>query len=220
MEKLKSHPGAARLIPLEVSEEVLQADLERYRQLALESGASQAKIIPARWAEVDERVRLKCMVPPCPHYGRVPFCPPHSAEPDFMRRVLSRFHWAVLFKSDVPVEYFADVKQYYPRGQEHQRKALEIAAKIEVTAFGDGYYFAVGFGSGCCRDTLCGGTLCAMMDSGRCPYELVPRPSMESVGIDVFGLATRVGWDVYPIYRSVDPKAVPSALTVGIVFVH
>jgi hypothetical protein len=46
------------------------------------------------------------------------------------------------------------------------------------------------------------------------------RPSMEGVGIDVFRLVTKVGWDIYPIYQTVDPKAVPRALTVGIVFVY
>jgi hypothetical protein len=43
---------------------------------------------------------------------------------------------------------------------------------------------------------------------------------MEAVGIDVYGLVTRVGWEIYPIYRSVNPAEVPRALSVGIVFVH
>jgi hypothetical protein len=42
---------------------------------------------------------------------------------------------------------------------------------------------------------------------------------MEGSGIDVFGLVTKVGWEIYPIYRSVDPETVPRALSVGIVFV-
>jgi hypothetical protein len=42
---------------------------------------------------------------------------------------------------------------------------------------------------------------------------------MESSGIDVFKPVTKVGWENYPIYRSVDPKAVPRALSVGIIFV-
>jgi hypothetical protein len=40
------------------------------------------------------------------------------------------------------------------------------------------------------------------------------------VGIDVFGLAAKVGWKIYPIYRSIDPEAVPCANTVGLVFIH
>ena len=217
---LKTGKGTTRLIPLEISEETLKADLEQYRQKAIELGASQAKIIPAQWVQVDERARLKCMVPPCPNYGRTAYCPPLGFEPDFVRKALSRFNWAVLFKNDVPAEDFADINRYYPHGEKHQRKTLEIAGRIETLAFGDGYYFALGFGSGGCRDTLCNGGLCKMLDSGRCPFILIARPSMEAVGIDVYGLVTKVGWKIYPIYRSVDPKLVPSAISVGIVFIH
>jgi hypothetical protein len=44
---------------------------------------------------------------------------------------------------------------------------------------------------------------------------------MEGVGIDVFGLVTKVGWDVYPIaVRDVDPESVGCAISVGIVFIQ
>jgi hypothetical protein len=43
---------------------------------------------------------------------------------------------------------------------------------------------------------------------------------MEAVGIDVYGLVTRVGWDIYPINRSVIAKNVTRALSVGIIFIH
>jgi hypothetical protein len=43
---------------------------------------------------------------------------------------------------------------------------------------------------------------------------------MEGLGIDVYGLVTKVGWDIYPIYRTVNPKEVPRALAVGIVFIY
>ncbi len=97
---------------------------------------------------------------------------------------------------------------------------MEIAAKIELLACADGYHFAMGFGAGSCVDSLCDGKLCKMLDSGRCPYILRARPSMEAVGIDVFGLVNKVGWTIYPCYSSVDPKSVPSAISVGIVFIH
>ena len=217
---LETRKGTARLIPSQVTEETLKADLENYRQKALELGASQAEIIPAQWVQVDERVRLKCAIPPCPNYGRCGCCPPNTPEPEFMRKAFSRFNWAVLFKTDVPVEDFADIGRYYPHGREHQRKIGEIAAKIETLAFGDGYYFAVGFGAGSCRDTLCNSMLCQLLDSGRCRFTLRARPSMEGVGIDVFGLVAKVGWQVYPVYGSVDPKLVPCAISVGVVFIH
>ena len=217
---LKNEAGTARLISVEISEETLQADLQRYKQKAIELGASQVEVIPAQWVPVDERVRLKCSVPPCPNYNRCGYCPPYTPEPEFMRKALGQFKWAVLFRTDVPVEHFADITQYYPHGRNEQRKTDEIAAKLETTAFADGYRFAMGFGAGGCRDTLCNGGLCQMLDSGRCRFLLKARPSMEAMGIDGFGLAAKVGWEIYPIYNSVDPQLVPCASSMGIVFIH
>jgi len=217
---LKTEKGTARLIPSQVTEETLKADLENYRQKALELGASQAEIIPAQWVEVDERVRLKCSIPPCPNYNRCGNCPPYTPEPEFVRRALSRFKWAVLFKHDVPAEDFADLSRYYPHGKEHQRKTDMIAARVETLAFADGYRFAMGLGAGGCRDTLCNGGLCHMLDSGRCTHILVARPSMEALSIDACDLINKAGWKIYPIYKGVDPKLVPCGISVGIVFIH
>lgn len=44
-------------------EQVLRANLERYRQLALEAGASAAGVISVGDVVIDERGRLKCLVP-------------------------------------------------------------------------------------------------------------------------------------------------------------
>ncbi len=212
--------GKAKAVSTQAVEETLKVNLENYRQKALELGASQAEVIPAQWVQVDERVRLKCAIPPCPNYGRCGYCPPNTPEPEFMRKALERFNWAILFKHDVPVEDFADSDRYYPHGQKHQRKTDNIASRIETLALADGYWFAIGFGAGGCRDTLCNGGLCQMLDSGRCPNILRARPSMEGVGINVVDLVNRVGWKIFPIYRSVDPKLVLSAISVGIVFIH
>ena len=210
----------ARAFPGQVDEETLRADLEKYREKALELGATDAKVIPAELVSVDERVRLKCAIPPCPNYNRCGYCPPHTPEPEFMRKALGRYRWAVLFKHDMPAEDAGDVSRYYPHGRQHQRKTDEIAAKLETAAFSDGYRFALGLGAGGCRDTLCNGGLCQMLDSGRCPHILMARPSMEGVGIDVVDVVNRVGWTIYPVYRTMDPSSIPCGISVGVVFVH
>ncbi len=216
----KTEKTLVRAMSLPVEEEQLKADLAKYHQKALEFGASAAEIIPVDWVHVDERVRLKCSIPACPNYNRCGYCPPHVPELDFIRKAFERYHWAVLFKSDVPVEDFADIKRYYPHGQKQQRKTDEIAARIETVAFSEGYRFALGLGSGGCRDTFCNGGLCSMLDSGRCRCILMARPSMEAVAIDVCDLANKVGWKVYPVYRTCDPKCVPAAVSIGMVFIH
>ena len=111
--------GTARAVPGEVSEATVKVDLEKYRETAVELGASEAIAVPSSWVTVDERVRLKCAIPPCPNYGRCGFCPPHTPEPEFMRKALGRFEWAVFFKNDVPAEDAADVRRHLATVNSH-----------------------------------------------------------------------------------------------------
>ncbi len=211
-----------RRIARNVPEDVLRADLEKYRLRALELGAADAAIISARDVVIDERVRLKCAFPRCHLYGETPNCPPYTPPPEEMRRALARYEYAVLFKHDVtPVEDFADKKRWHQAHMAHQGRTDEVVAKIEALAFNDGHYFAVGFGAGGCKTALCRGLTCQFLDSGRCRFPLKSRPSMEGVGIDVFDLVAKMGWEVYPlVHEDVDALAVPCAVSVGIVFVR
>jgi predicted metal-binding protein len=55
--------------------------MEKIRQLqneAIRWGATTAKVIPISSIVVDERVRLKCLVPLCDKYNQNLMCPPVS----------------------------------------------------------------------------------------------------------------------------------------------
>ena len=217
----KNQQGPSRLITLEIPDEKLGRDLELFRQRAIELGASMAEVIPANWVEIDERVRLKCSIPLCPYYDKNIFCPPHGPSLELMRKAVARYSQAILFAVEViPVDEFADRSKERGAVVKWAKKCLEIAGRIETMAFGNGYYIATGFGQYSCLRILCGLERCLVLEGSYCPYPLKARPSMEGVGIDVFGLVTKVGWDIYPIYRSVDPREVPRALSVGIVFIY
>ncbi|MEW6664053.1 MAG: DUF2284 domain-containing protein [Thermodesulfobacteriota bacterium] len=209
------------MITQEIPADRLQQDLDDLRQKAIEFGASMAEVIPADWVRIDERVRLKCAVPLCPYYGKCLFCPPHTPSPEEMRKALSRYGRAILLALDViPPEHFSGRTAERGGASDWSRKCFEIVGRVETLAFGKGYYLAAGFAQANCRKALCGQETCLVLEGGACPYPLKARPSMEAVGIDVYGLAARVGWEIYPIYRSVNAKEVPRALSVGIVFVH
>jgi predicted metal-binding protein len=217
----EDHVGTTRLISLQVPYETLQKDLETFKQKALDLGASLAEIIPAQLVEIDERVRLKCFIPLCPYYDKNPYCPPRAPQPEFMRAALSRYSWAILFALDVvPVEQFADCSVQRKLGVQWTKKSIEIAGRVETLAFASGYYLAMGLCQFNCLRALCDQEHCLVLEGDKCPFSLVARPSMEGLGIDVFRLVTKVGWDIYPIYRSIDPKLVPRALAVGIVFIY
>ncbi|MBI4295259.1 MAG: DUF2284 domain-containing protein [Chloroflexi bacterium] len=213
-------------IPAKLESQVLQSHLEAYKRKALELGASAAEVIPAGLVEVDERVRLKCLVPRCMNAGETPHCPPHTPEPEFMRKALSRYLWAILYRVDlehweqyIPAQWGSPAREPGKTWSYHD-KASEITGTIEGMAFRDGYYLALGLGGGSCKTTLCHGFVCRVLDSGPCRFFLRARPSMEAVGIDAIALALKVGWEVYPVcYVESDPDVIPHAVSMGIVFI-
>ena len=212
-----------RILGGAVSQGQLRSDLERYRQLALDAGASEAAILPASEVAVDERVRLRCLVPRCLRAGETPNCPPNAPDLSLVRRALERFSWAILFKCDVgPLEDYAPGRE---KTKEEKRRVLsfhrpgsEVVYALERQAYKDGYHLAMGFGGGSCKDYLCQGMICQFLDSGRCRFPHRSRPAMEAMGIDVLGLLRRVGWDAYALTGDLDE--IPCGITVGIVFVY
>ena len=220
---METESRVAKPVLTEVTEEKLSADLERYKQRALELGASAAEIIPGSYVSVDERVRMKCLTPRCPRAGETPNCPPYTPEPEFARKALSKYGWAILFKTNVePIEDYVPGKGG-TTGQNrkvllYHKRTADIVYQVERLAYSDGYYLAMGFGGGSCKDYLCGGVICQFLDSGRCRFPLRARPAMEAISIDVFKLVKKVGWEVYPLMGKLD--LVPRAISVGIVFIY
>lgn len=205
------------------SQAALRADLERYRRLALELGASGAAILPASQVIIDERVRLKCVVPRCLRAGETPCCPPYVPDLDLVRRALGLFSWLVLFKCDVgPIEDYAPRKGGATAEQRRtlafHQKSGEVVYELERQAYKDGYHLAMGFGGGSCKDYLCKGLVCQFLDSGRCRFPHRARPAMEAMGIDVVDLIRKAGWEAYALLD--DLSQVPCAITVGCVFIH
>jgi predicted metal-binding protein len=202
------------------TEKELMADLERYRKLALEMGASDAVIVPASDVVIDERVRLKCLVPRCQRAGETPNCPPHAPDLALVRQALGRFSWAILFKCNV--EQMSDYAPGKEDGKEshtlsfHQQSGRIVYA-VERQAYKDGYHLAMAFGGGSCKDYLCKGLECQFLDSGRCRFPHRARPAMEAMGIDVIDLARKAGWQSYALVD--DLSVIPCAITVGIIFI-
>jgi len=219
---MTAHEAAPTPLGRATSEDILKANLERYRTLALESGASDAVIIPASDVIVDERVRLKCLVPRCLRAGETPNCPPHAPDLDLIREALNRFSWAVLFKCNVePLEDYVPgrgkAKAQKRRVLSFHRCGSDVIYALERQAYKDGYHLAMGFGGGSCKDYLCQGMICQFLDSGRCRFPHRARPAMEAMGIDVISLINKVGWEAYALLD--DLSQVPCAVTVGIVFI-
>ncbi len=210
-----------RKIAEKVSDEVLQQDLEKYRQRALKLGATDAKIITTDMVVVDERAWAKCVYPKCTWYGTNINCPPYAMNPEQTRKVVNNFHYAIFFRLKVPTETIAGTPT--PEQTKHSSRTsrirLKILAKIESEAFYDGYYLAVAFGGGPCKLDFCPNEDCRALELGQgCKFPLYARSSMEAIGMDVYLMATKVGWDIYPIGKS--PSQASHGTKLGIVLIY
>lgn len=210
----------------------LKEDMEKYRQEALNLGASDARVIRAEDVIVDERVRFKCLIPRCFEYDTNPHCPPHSPTAIQVKEIMKSYRYGLLIRLDVEPHLMAgeelakaleetrmDKNGYLKETLKQYAKVFEIVAKVESMAFYNGYHLACGFAAGSCNAVFCGFQPCAVLESKRCRNPLKARPSMEASGIDVFRMAASQGWQIYPIGAECMPDSFPKGSLVGLIMV-
>jgi len=190
-----------------VSDDQLRKDMERYRQQAIKLGATDAKIISANEVMIDERVRAKCTHPKCRMYGTNINCPPHAMDLELIRKIVNKFRYAIFIMLKVPPEEIAGPEVQKKRLETRSLiKGYEIISKIEAEAYSDGYYLALAFSTGPCKAAFCPDIDCSALVPGQpCRHALRARGSMSGAGMNAFAMATRAGWDIYPIGVHTDP---------------
>ncbi len=74
---------------------------------ALAKGAEFADLIEARHVAVDERVTLKCRIPPCECYGQCLMDPPFSPTAEETGKVVAKYRFGILTEvaMKLPDEY-------------------------------------------------------------------------------------------------------------------
>lgn len=159
---------------------VRDADLERYCALAIEAGATHAKQIHPSSVVTAPWVRLKCQFG-CPGYGKGYCCPPHSPTPEQTRSILDSYHRAILFHMEHPER---------PERGKIGRKYLDALVELEGQMFKDGYYKALVFVAGGCRNCR----KCGVLEDKPCEFPGKARPSMEGCGMDVYQTARNNGF--------------------------
>ncbi len=154
--------------------------LERLDTVARGLGfARTAALTPAEvvtGAWVEEKCRHGCA-----GYGRGGQCPPRSPRVSDLREVLASYSHALLVQGEPP-------------GGEFHRRMLAL----EKEAFLEGHHRALAFVAGPCR-------LCPECAPDDCRHPRSARPAMEASGIDVYGTAAAVGWDLRVVTHPADP---------------
>lgn len=163
-------------------------NLERFQELenyAVEAGAFRAKLIGTGRIVIDDRVRLKCQVPVCADYNRHLMCPPNSLPVERFRSLCSQYSAALIIQ--VKSCGFEEKELV-----EAEKKLHRIVNKTEGRALSAGSYLAAGFIASSCK--LCAECVgCHSKLPCKHPYQA--RPSIESVGVDIYKTAQNAGLD-------------------------
>jgi predicted metal-binding protein len=200
----------------------INRDLEGFRRFAIELGAADAAIISTDEIIVDERVRAKCMYPKCAFYGNNINCPPYAPDLHFIRKLVARYAYGILFCVRGNPRDFVGPGFFMGAGRRRGVKEIlnTVCSEIESRAFYEGYHLAVAFGEGPCKAFWCRDLPCAALGEGKtCRFPLKARSSVEAVGIDAFSMAARKGWEIYPCGARVDTEKVPHALLIGLILI-
>lgn len=146
-------------------------------------------------------VRLKCKYG-CENYGKHLCCPPFTPTPDETRAILSEYRNAALARFEVKADSKLPPKHALRAMSNSVAKIQKTIADLEKSAFLAGYYKAFGMNAMPCA--LC--ETCIIeeiqkkdqavfdLDGVKCRNKQIMRPSMESLGIDVFQTVKNAGF--------------------------
>jgi predicted metal-binding protein len=188
-----------------------QANSEKYQfliKLALESGVTDAKIIPTSKVVVEDRVVLKCKVG-CNHYGETLACPPYTPSAEQFRKIVSEYSYAMFMKFSTTatadsevyphlMTYLTDsalsqdikdkAAKFWQDWKDSKHKMLVSVVGLEKAAMKEGYSLAMSFISGHCQ-------LCEKCntDTKICKHPELMRISEDAIGVNVKKTAANAG---------------------------
>jgi predicted metal-binding protein len=149
-------------------------------------GAHETKVIDTCLLTPRQWVRMKCQFG-CPAYGTNYTCPPHVPGLGEVERFIGEYSTALMVEF-VDLETLVD-----------QKKVLKALHAMEREALFAGLYKAFGIAAGPCH--LCKVSKAA---KGEPCHDIRPRPSLESLGIDVYELANAAGFELRPVHKKND----------------
>ncbi len=207
-------------------------DITLLTNLALQFGAHDATVLTQDDILIDPRVRLKCLVPKCHMSGMCAHCPPYGSSNDSVRVMLKRVSHGIFFMVRVKSNIIANsqlaasikngvldndgmtinIGAYY-------LTVITIARILRDRARGMGFSPVIAFAAGDCRDILCSlQFLCRRtMYEEPCRVPELSFPSMESRGMNVYTMAAKAGWNIYPIGGRLLQSDVPHGSLMGLV---
>jgi len=135
----------------------------------------------------EERIRAFCAENKCGNYGHNYMCPPLNSSMEDIRKNLKRFSRGLLFQYSKPLEIKKDLAMARQTKVDFHEKVLQVEDFLRQSGFGR-VWGLIGGSCGLC-DT------CRVNTSEPCLYPERARMSLEAIGINVLGLADKLGLD-------------------------
>ncbi len=159
--------------------------IKQLRETAISLGATTVKVISASAIVVDERARLKCLVPLCDKYNHYRMCPPNLPPVEEFRKAVRKYSKALFIQ--LAMEQKGKISKTEAR--KNSLKLQNMIHELEKKAFSLNFPLAAGLISGSCK--LCRNCVGTHRP---CRHPFMARPSMEGMGIDVMQTAKRAGF--------------------------
>jgi predicted metal-binding protein len=200
---------------------------EKYQflaKLALQKGATDAKIIPTNKVVVEDRVVLKCKVG-CKQYGKTLACPPYTPSAEEFRKIVREYSYAMFMKfvsnaqADTKVlkklmvaetdptvskEIKEKAAKFWNDWTEDKQHMLQSVVDLEKAAMNEGYSLALSFISGHCQ-------LCEKCNTETriCRHPELARWSEDAVGVNVKKTGANAGITVtFPFDKNPESFAI------------
>jgi predicted metal-binding protein len=188
------------------------------KDLALQLGATEAKIIPTKDIIVENRIVLKCKIG-CNNYGKTLMCPPYAPNIDDFRKTLTEYNYALVLKIKSQATVTPETAQLLSKNQNdptltedqkqkinkfwnswnnERKQVLEKLRQIEKTAMNNGYPLALAFTTGTC-------ILCEKCNTEQkiCKHPTEARCSAQAVGINIMQTLQNAGIPMtYPFQKN------------------
>ena len=171
--------------------------IEDYCEQAKEAGAVDALVTSPRYIVTAPWVQWKCRFG-CPDYGKWHCCPPAVPTDVETRRVLDSYQRLMLLH----FQYRFQSPKWPPGGAEYKRlrQDVDYVRNLERELFLDGFYRAFALPHDPCQ--MCQD--CPPLEGQPCRSPEKARPSMESVGIDVYQTARNHNLPIRPVRSEQD----------------
>ena len=155
--------------------------MEKIRQLALDTGFNYAMLLDCSTLERRQEVRDMCGVNTCGMYGKNLACPPFCGTLEECRELVRKYSQGIIVQTVGDVEDSLDIEGM-KEAEEHHRSHFYKMAEILRKE----YPSLLPLGSGCCR--IC--KTCAGPD-GECRFPEKRISSLEAFGVVVSDLCSR-----------------------------